>query len=63
LTWRGDLTRVVTVPFAQGHDHAEGLTIVSRNPLRVLVSYDSPQPSRLDGPDGSGVRADLFDVQ
>jgi hypothetical protein len=63
LTWRKDLTRVVTVPFAEGHDHAEGLSIAGRNPLRVLVSYDSPQPSRLDGADGSGVRADIFDVQ
>jgi hypothetical protein len=63
LTWRKDLTRVVTVPFAEGHDHAEGLSIAGLNPLRVLVSYDSPQPSRLDGADGSGVRADIFDVQ
>jgi hypothetical protein len=45
-----------------GHDHAEGLSIVTRNPLSVLVSYDSPQPLRVDGEDGSGVKADVFDV-
>jgi hypothetical protein len=62
LTWRDELTQVVVVPFARGHDHAEGLTIATATPLSVLVSYDSPHPSRLDGADGSGVRADIFDV-
>lgn len=62
LTWRDELTRVVTVPFAEGHNHAEGLTLATATPLAVLVSYDSPHPSRLEGADGSGVRADIFDV-
>ena len=61
LTWREALSRVVAVPFEDGHDHAEGLTIASRAPLSVLVSYDSPHPSRLDA-DGRGVRADIFDL-
>jgi hypothetical protein len=62
LTVREELTKVVTVPFGDKTDHAEGLTIVTRTPLSVLVSYDSPHPSRLDGADGSGVSADIFDV-
>ena len=32
------------------------------HPLSVLVSYDSPHSSRLDGTDGSGVTADIFEV-
>ena len=62
LTVREELTKVVTVPFGDKTDHAEGLTIVTRTPLSVLVSYDSPHPSRLDGADGGGVSADIFDV-
>jgi hypothetical protein len=62
LTVREELIKVVTVPFGEKTDHAEGFTIVTRNPLSVLVSYDSPHPSRLDGADGSGVSADIFDV-
>jgi hypothetical protein len=60
LTARDDLVKVVTVPFGDKTDHAEGLSIVTRAPLSVLVSYDSP--SRLDGVDKSGVVADIFDV-
>jgi Protein of unknown function (DUF3616) len=62
LTVREELSKVVTVPFGDKSDHVEGLTIVTRTPLSVLVSYDSPHPSRLDGADGSGVSADIFDV-
>jgi hypothetical protein len=62
LTFREDLIELVAVPFGEGSDHAEGLTIVTRTPLSVLVSYDSPHPSRLDSTDGSGVTADIFDV-
>ena len=62
LTGRDDLIKVVTVPFGDKTDHAEGLSIVTRAPLSVLVSYDSPHPSRLDGADGSGVSADIFDI-
>jgi hypothetical protein len=62
LTFRDELVEAVTVPFGDGSDHAEGLTIVTRTPLSVLVSYDSRHPSRLDGADASGVTADIFDV-
>jgi hypothetical protein len=57
-----DLIRAVTVPFAEHHDHAEGLTVVTRAPVSVLVSYDSPHPWRFEGVDGSGVMGDIFDV-
>ena len=62
LTGRDGLIKAVTVPFGDRSDHAEGLSIVTRAPLSVLVSYDSPHRSRLDGADGSGVSADIFDV-
>jgi hypothetical protein len=62
LTGRDDLIKVITVPFGERTDHAEGLSIVTRDPLSVLVSYDSPNPSRFDGQDGSGVSGDIFDV-
>ena len=62
LTGREELIKAVTVPFGDRSDHAEGLSIVTRTPLSVLVSYDSPHRSRLDGADGSGVSVDIFDV-
>jgi len=62
LTMREDLVKVLTVPFGDKKDHAEGLSIVTRTPLSVLVSYDSPHKTRFDGADESGVSADIFDV-
>ena len=62
LTRRQALTVAVTVPFGAGTDHAEGITIAETSPLSVLVSYDSPQPLRIDGEDGSGVKMDLFAI-
>jgi hypothetical protein len=59
MTFRKDLTRVVTVPFGVTKDHAEGLTLVTETPLSVLVCYDSPDAARIHG---SGVRADIFAV-
>ena len=60
LTTKDELIKAVTVPFGEKADHAEGLSIVTRSPLTVLVSYDSPL--RLDGSDKSGVVADIFEV-
>ena len=60
LTRRDDLTQVVTVPFGENADHAEGVTIVTQMPLSVLVSYDSPSPTHRDGKDG--VTGDIFAV-
>jgi Protein of unknown function (DUF3616) len=62
MTSGGDLSQAVTVPFAKGRDHAEGLTAVTRAPLTVLVSYDSPGEGHLDKLDESVVKADIFEV-
>jgi len=62
ITGREGLTPVVTVPFGDGFDHAEGLTLAADAPLSVMVSYDTPQPLRVDGDDGSGVKVDVFEV-
>jgi hypothetical protein len=62
LTPNDELVKVVTVPFKDKKDHAEGLSIVTRSPLSVLVTYDSPHKTRFDGVDESGVSADIFAV-
>ena len=62
LTWKKDLTRVLTVPFGVTKDHAEGLSLVSDAPLSVMVCYDSPDATRIHGADGSGVKADIFEL-
>jgi Protein of unknown function (DUF3616) len=62
LTWNKDLMRVVTVPFGVTKDHAEGLTVVTTAPLSLMVCYDSPAATRIEGPDGSGVKADVFEI-
>jgi hypothetical protein len=62
LTSKKDLTRVVTVPFGETKDHAEGLTLVGDAPLSVMVCYDSPAATRIEGPNDSGVKADIFEV-
>jgi len=62
LARKTELPRVVTVPFGVTKDHAEGLTVVTRMPLSVLVCYDSPADTRIDGADKDGVKADVFVV-
>jgi hypothetical protein len=62
LTPKKELTTLVTVPFGDGTDHAEGLSVAADAPLSVLVCYDSPGPSRIVGADGTGVRADVFEI-
>lgn len=59
MTWKQDLTKVVTVPFGLTTDHAEGLSIASLDPLSVMVCYDSPAPVRISG---HSVKADVFAV-
>ena len=59
LTLKKALTKVVTVPFGETTDHAEGLSVVAGNPLSVMVCYDSPAKARIEG---SGVKADVFTV-
>ncbi len=60
LTSKHDLKKVVTVPFGETKDHAEGLTLVTAAPLSVMLCYDSPAATRIEGANGSGVRADIF---
>jgi hypothetical protein len=59
MTWKHELTKVVTVPFGLSKDHAEGLSIVTADPLSVMVCYDSPATSRISG---NSVKADVFAV-
>jgi hypothetical protein len=61
MTWRDDLTRVITVPFGSGCDHAEGIALFPDR-RSVLVCYDHPAASRLEGPEQSGIRADIFNL-
>jgi len=58
---RKALDKVLDVPFGDGTDHAEGITLTqSDGQLRVMICYDSPDKSRCIGDDA--VRADLFDL-
>src|SRR5262249_28812039 len=59
LTPIEDLTRVVSVPFGDEKDHAEGMTLLPTDPLSVLVCYDSPGKPRTEGVE-NGVKADIF---
>lgn len=57
---RGDpLVRLLDLPYGDGTDHAEGIAHVPRAGAApaLLVVYDSPDPSRRNGP---SVDADLF---
>jgi len=45
-----------------GKDHAEGLSLMTEAPLSVLVCYDSPDKPRIEGADGSAVKADIFEI-
>ncbi|MFI5913160.1 DUF3616 domain-containing protein [Dactylosporangium sp. NPDC051541] len=55
----GDLSRELDLPFGDGDDHAEGITLVGPpGSHRLLVVYDSPAPSRLT--DDGAVLADLI---
>jgi hypothetical protein len=44
-----DLSVVVELPFGNGDDHAEGITVISPpgEPAQLLIVYDSPSPDRL----------------
>jgi uncharacterized protein DUF3616 len=56
-----ELERVLDVPYGQGVDHAEGMTLFSSDGGRahsLLVVYDSASESRQSG--GSAVAADVF---
>ena len=50
------------MPFGVTKDHAEGLAVATRDPLSLLVCYDSPDPKTRIEPDGRGVKADIFEI-
>lgn len=50
LTWRDELAVLHTFPDVEGRDHAEAVTWDKNGD--ILVAYDSPADSRLDGDDG-----------
>jgi len=49
-----DLSVAVELPFGNGDDHAEAITVISPEgePVRLLVVYDSPSAGRLKEGDG-----------
>lgn len=52
---------ILDIPFGDGEDHAEGMTLFSReNQKLLLVVYDSPAKTRLKG--DSGILTDVFDL-
>jgi len=55
--------RVLDLPFGEGFDHAEGITLLAGadGEDALLVVYDSPAPERLSA-DGTGVAADVFPI-
>jgi hypothetical protein len=51
---------VLELPFGEGVDHAEGMTLLGDSGSRhLLVVYDSPAPSRLHD-DGTAIDAEVF---
>lgn len=62
FVFRDALLKVRDVPYGQGDDHAEGMTLFSpaggREPDSLLVVYDAASRSRQFG--NSGVKADIF---
>jgi len=56
------LIKVRDIPYGQGEDHAEGITLFSQagtsEPDSILVVYDSAAKSRQSGT--SCVKADIF---
>lgn len=54
---------ILNIPYGKGEDHAEGITLFSRqeNQKSLLVVYDSPAKERLQGEDA--ILADVFSLQ
>ena len=50
-----DLEVVAQLPFGEGDDHAEGMTVISPpgEPVQLLVVYDSPSDARLTDVDAT----------
>ncbi len=58
-----DLERVLELPFGEGVDHAEGMTLLAAGGAKeLLVVYDSPSPSRLHD-NGTAIDAEVFAIR
>ena len=56
------LEPVLEVPYGEGFDHAEGMTLLAEGGAKqLLVVYDSPSPSRLHD-NGTAIDAEIFAV-
>ncbi|MDA0268047.1 MAG: DUF3616 domain-containing protein [Cyanobacteria bacterium] len=53
-------TLVSEVPYGQGCDRPEGITLLTEHPDQLLVVYDAPAPERLVG--AGGIRADRLSL-
>ena len=62
LIGRDGIELLFDVPYGEGTDHAEGMTLFSpaASPLSLLVVYDSPSDKRRV--ESSGVKADIFEL-
>jgi hypothetical protein len=56
---KGDLKCELNIPFGEGEDRAEGITLLEDG-KSVLVVYDKPADDRKTG--DHGIRADVFDL-
>jgi len=59
LVFSDGLERVFDVPSRAGHDHAEGMALVT-DPKRLLIVYDSPSEERKIS--DRAVKADVFEL-
>ena len=60
LTFREDLTQLVSVPFGAKTDHAEALTLIPGDGLLGMVCYDSPVKERIRGAKENELTVDVF---
>jgi hypothetical protein len=60
LTFREELTPLVSVPFGVKTDHAEALTLIPGDGLLGLVCYDSPGKERIHGAKENELTVDVF---
>ncbi|MBC8030518.1 MAG: DUF3616 domain-containing protein [Pyrinomonadaceae bacterium] len=66
LVFRESLQKVIDVPFGNGRDHAEGMTLLPPNKQgrrSVLILYDAPSEERKKSKKGeAALRADVFEL-
>jgi Protein of unknown function (DUF3616) len=66
LVFKDVLEKVLDIPFGDGNDHAEAMTLLPADKegrLSVLILYDAPSEERKMSPKGeANLRADVFDL-